>query len=64
MASKYGALPVLFPMQYPEDVTILGNVAAKMQSKCIIVKEKLDVFRTYELISKNEHGAGHEAPRP
>jgi L-malate glycosyltransferase len=49
---KYGAYPVFIPMQYPEDITILENVAAKMQNKSFIIKEKLNVYQTYDLISK------------
>lgn len=51
MAEKYGAWPVLFPMQHPNDVPILENVAGKMTSKCTVVKEKLNIFQTYDLIS-------------
>jgi polysaccharide pyruvyl transferase WcaK-like protein len=52
IVSKYGAYPVFIPMQHPEDIPILENVAAKMQSKSFIVKEKLNVYQTYDLISK------------
>lgn len=52
MAAAYGAFPVLIPMQHPDDLPILENVAAKMHHKCCIVKEKLNVFQTYSLISK------------
>jgi polysaccharide pyruvyl transferase CsaB len=52
IASKYGAYPVFIPMQHPEDIPILENVAAKMRSKSFIVKEKLNVYQTYDLISK------------
>lgn len=52
MVSAYGALPVFFPMQHPEDIPILENVAAKMQHVSYIVKDKLNVFQTYDLISK------------
>jgi polysaccharide pyruvyl transferase CsaB len=51
MADKYGVCPVFFPMQHPEDVPILENVAAKMRNESIIVKDKLDIRETYELIS-------------
>ncbi|NLB17446.1 MAG: polysaccharide pyruvyl transferase CsaB [Syntrophomonadaceae bacterium] len=52
MASKYGAYPVFFPMQHPNDVPILENVAAKMKSQSYIVKERLDIVRTLDLISE------------
>lgn len=52
MASTYGAYPVFFPMQHPDDVPILENVAAKMKSQSYIVKEKLDIIQTFDLISK------------
>lgn len=52
MVTAYGALPVFFPMQHPEDMPILENVAAKMQHVSYIVKDKLNVFQTYDLISK------------
>lgn len=51
MVSKYGAWPVFFPMQHPDDVPILENVAAKMKNECTIVKEKLSIFQTFDLIS-------------
>jgi len=51
MAEKYGAWPVLFPMQYPDDVPILENVAGKMTAECTVVKEKLNILQTYDLIS-------------
>lgn len=51
IAEKFGAYPVFFPMQHPEDVPILVNVAAKMTSKSYIVKDKLNVFQTFDLIS-------------
>ena len=51
MVEKYNAFPVFFPMQHPEDIPILENVAARMKSKSYIVKDKLNVFETYELIS-------------
>lgn len=51
MAAEYGAYPVLFPMQHPEDVPILENVAAKMRCECYIVRDKLNVYQTYDLIS-------------
>lgn len=51
MADRYGIYPVFFPMQHPEDVPILENVAAKMQNGSYIVKDKLDIQETYELIS-------------
>ena len=52
MADTYGAFPVFIPMQYPDDLPVLRNAAAKMHSKNFIVNEKLDVFQTYRLISK------------
>jgi polysaccharide pyruvyl transferase CsaB len=51
MAEKHGAYPVFFPMQHPDDVPILKNVASMMKRKSYVVKDKLDVFETYELIS-------------
>ena len=51
MVSTYGAFPVFIPMQHPEDIPILENVAAKMQHESYIVRDKLDVFQTYDLIS-------------
>lgn len=51
MADKYGLFPVFFPMQHPEDVPILENVAAKMHNESHIIKDKLDIRETYELIS-------------
>ncbi len=52
MVSTFGAFPVFIPMQHPEDVPILKNVAAKMRHGSYIVKDKLDVFQTYDLISQ------------
>lgn len=52
LADKYGLHPVFFPMQHPEDIPILENVAAKMRGKSTIVREKLSVCQTYDLISK------------
>ncbi|NLK87635.1 MAG: polysaccharide pyruvyl transferase CsaB [Clostridiaceae bacterium] len=51
MADKYGIYPVFFPMQHPEDVPILENVAAKMHNESYIVRDKLDIQETYEMIS-------------
>ncbi len=51
MAEKYDAYPVFFPMMHPEDVQILENVAAKMNNESYIIKDKLDIQETYELIS-------------
>ena len=39
-------------MQHPDDVPILENVAEKMKSQSCIVKEKLDIIQTLDLISK------------
>jgi polysaccharide pyruvyl transferase CsaB len=52
IVSKYGAYPVFIPMQHPEDIPILENVAAKMQNKSCLIREKLDVHQTYDLISR------------
>jgi len=52
MASVYGAYPVFFPMQNPDDVPILENVAAKMKSQSFIIKEKLNIIQTFDLVSK------------
>lgn len=52
MVSVYGAYPIFIPMQYPEDILILENVASKMQHGSYIIREKLNVFQTYNLISK------------
>lgn len=52
MVSKYGAFPVFIPMQHPEDLPILENVAAKMKVESCVIKDKLNVFQTYSLISK------------
>jgi polysaccharide pyruvyl transferase WcaK-like protein len=54
MAEKYGLLPVFIPMQYPDDVPILANVAAKMKCRNYIIRDKLNVYDTYEIISKME----------
>jgi polysaccharide pyruvyl transferase CsaB len=51
MAAEYGAFPVLFPMQHPDDVPILENVAAKMRCESCIVRDKLNVYQTFDLIS-------------
>jgi polysaccharide pyruvyl transferase CsaB len=51
MAEKFGAYPVFFPMQHPDDVPILKNVASMIKRESYVVKDKLDVFETYELIS-------------
>ena len=52
MAETYGAVPVFVPMQHPEDLPILENVAAKMKNDSIIIRDKLNVFQTYALLSK------------
>ena len=51
MSEKFGLFPVFFPMQYPNDILILKNVAAKMNNKSFVVEEKLNVFETYGIIS-------------
>ncbi len=53
IVSKYGAFPVFIPMQHPDDIPILENVAAKMKNKSFIIKEKLNVYQTYDFISKS-----------
>lgn len=52
MVEKYGLHPVFFPMQHPEDIPILENVSAKMREKSTVIREKLNVCQTYDLISK------------
>jgi polysaccharide pyruvyl transferase CsaB len=52
MASVHGLLPVFIPMQHPDDIPILENVAAKMTCKSVVIKEKLNVFQTYGVISR------------
>jgi polysaccharide pyruvyl transferase WcaK-like protein len=52
MIDEYGVHPVFFPMQHPEDIPILENVAAQMHGKGTIVTEKLNVCQTYDHISK------------
>ncbi len=54
MAEKYGLLPVFIPMQHPDDVPILANVVAKMKCKNILIREKLNVYDTYDIIGKME----------
>ena len=54
MVEKYGLLPVFIPMQHPDDVPILANVAAKMKCRNYIIRDKLNVYDTYEIISKME----------
>lgn len=54
MAENYDLLPVFIPMQYPDDIPILENVAAKMKKKCYLIREKLNVYDTYNIISKME----------
>lgn len=52
MVEEYGAYPVFIPMQYPDDIPILKNAAARMNHSSNIVHAKLSVLQTYELISK------------
>ncbi len=54
MAEKFGLVPVFIPMQYPDDVPILANVVAKMKCRNFLIREKLNVYDTYELISRME----------
>ncbi|NJD03546.1 MAG: polysaccharide pyruvyl transferase CsaB, partial [Ruminiclostridium sp.] len=54
MSEKFGLLPVFIPMQHPDDVPILANVAAKMKCRSFIIREKLNVYDTYEIIGKME----------
>lgn len=51
LVDKYKVYPVFFPMQYPEDIRVLENVAARMKNESYIVKDKLNIIETYELIS-------------
>ncbi len=52
MVEEYGAYPVFIPMQYPDDIPILKNAAARMNHSSNIVRVKLNVLQTYELVSK------------
>lgn len=52
MASVHGMFPVFIPMQHPDDLPILENAASLMKSKSLVIREKLDVFQTYRLISR------------
>lgn len=52
MASEHGMLPVFIPMQHPDDLPILENVASIMQSRCLVIREKLNVFQTYHIIRR------------
>ena len=52
MTETYGLLPVFIPMQHPDDLPILENAAAKMKYKSLIIREKLNVFQTYGVISR------------
>lgn len=52
MAAKFGLFPIFIPMQYPDDIPILENVAAKMNEKSHVIKDKLNVFETYGIISR------------
>ncbi len=52
MVGKFGLHPVFFPMQHPEDIPILENVSEKMHEKSTIIREKLNVCQTYDLISR------------
>ncbi|NTV89180.1 MAG: polysaccharide pyruvyl transferase CsaB [Clostridiales bacterium] len=52
MSQEFGVLPVFIPMQYPDDVPILENVARKMKTNNHIINKKLTVKETYELISR------------
>ncbi len=52
MSEKYGLLPVLIPMQFPDDIPILKNVAAKTKTRSHLIKDRFNVYDTYEIISK------------
>jgi polysaccharide pyruvyl transferase CsaB len=52
MSQEHGLLPVLLPMQYPVDIKILENVAAKMKCKSVVIRDKLSFFDTYGIISR------------
>ena len=54
MEEKFGLVPVFIPMQYPDDVPIHANVVAKMKCKNFLIRKKLNVYDTYEIISKME----------
>lgn len=51
MSEKYGLVPVFIPMQYPNDIPILENVAKKVSVNSIVIKQKLNIYETYNVIS-------------
>jgi L-malate glycosyltransferase len=51
MVERFGVCPVFIPMQFPNDITILKNIAAKMNNKSYVIEEKLNVFETYGIIN-------------
>lgn len=50
MAERHGLIPVFIPMQHPDDVPVLENVAEKTNCRSIVIKHKLNVFETYKVI--------------
>jgi len=51
---KYNLLPVFIPMQYPDDIKIIQDVAKLMKTKAYIIKNEYSVTDIFGIISKME----------
>jgi len=54
MIDKYGVKPVFIPMHYPDDLSIIESVVAKMKGKGYVIRNKYSVSQTIGIISKME----------
>lgn len=53
-ARKHGVMPVLIPMQYPDDLYVLERVSSKMSECHFVSRKQLSVDETYSVISSME----------
>ncbi|MDD4495493.1 MAG: polysaccharide pyruvyl transferase CsaB [Eubacteriales bacterium] len=53
MAEKYGAVPVMIPMQ-PDDLIILDNIVLKMKTKAIVIRRKCSADEVLGITSRME----------
>lgn len=54
MVDKYGIKPVFIPMHYPDDLSIIESVVARMKGKGYVIRNKYTVSQTLCIINRME----------
>ncbi|TYQ16775.1 UNVERIFIED_CONTAM: polysaccharide pyruvyl transferase CsaB [Acetivibrio alkalicellulosi] len=54
VSETYDMKPLFIPMHYPGDLLIIDNIAAKMKSKCYIIKNKYTVPEMLGIIGRTQ----------